>query len=268
MPDATFPFPGGKSRYAAWILDHVPDHECFLEVFGGAAGVLVNKDPDTSSVEVYNDADGDLVHFFEVLREQPDALVEWLDRVPYSRHLYNRWATHYYGGYRPVDDVERAGRFFFLRYAQWGGKYGNYSGFATSKTSSRALSYANKINRLEAFAERFDHVVIEHLDWPELLAKYDGPETVAYCDPPYVGKQDYYPAEDIDHSELHDALRGFDGYAICSYAKLPESAEGFHVVTREGEHRMINSGRQGEAKETVERLLLNFDPEEVLAGDL
>lgn len=122
MPDATFPFPGGKSRFASWILDHVPDHDCFVEVFGGAAGVLVNKDPDASAVEVYNDADGDLVHFFEVLREQPDELVEWLEAVPYSRHLHNQWATHYFGGYRPVDDVMRAGRFFYLRYAQWGGR--------------------------------------------------------------------------------------------------------------------------------------------------
>lgn len=113
MPDATFPSPGGKSRYASWLLDH----QCFAEVFGGAARVLANKDPDSSSVEVYNDADGDLVHFFEVLRDKPDELVDWLDQMPYSRHLYDQWATHYYGGYRPVDDIKRAGRFYFLRYA-------------------------------------------------------------------------------------------------------------------------------------------------------
>lgn len=69
MVRAVFPFPGGKSRLATWILDLVPEHECFVTVFGGAAGVLVNKDPDESAVEVYNDADGDLVHFFETLRK-------------------------------------------------------------------------------------------------------------------------------------------------------------------------------------------------------
>nr|WP_284010312.1 DNA adenine methylase [Halomicroarcula sp. YJ-61-S] len=85
MGDAVFPFPGGKSRLASWILQEVPEHECFVEVFGGAAGVLVNKDTERSTVEVYNDLDEDLVHFFEVLREQPDELVEWLSAVPYSR---------------------------------------------------------------------------------------------------------------------------------------------------------------------------------------
>ena len=53
MPDAVFPFPGGKSRLASWILEYLPEYTCFVEVFGGAAGVLVNKDPDASTVEVY-----------------------------------------------------------------------------------------------------------------------------------------------------------------------------------------------------------------------
>lgn len=45
MGVAVFPFPDGKSRFASWILEYVPDHTCFVEVFGGTASVLVNKDP-------------------------------------------------------------------------------------------------------------------------------------------------------------------------------------------------------------------------------
>ena len=75
MADAVFPYPGGKSRFASWILDQVPEHTCFVEVFEGAAGVLKNKDPDTSMVEVCNDRDGDFVWFFEVLRDRSEGLV-------------------------------------------------------------------------------------------------------------------------------------------------------------------------------------------------
>ncbi len=89
MADAVFPFPGGKSRFASWILDQTPEHTCFVEVFGGAARVLANEDSDTSDVEVYNDRDGDLVQFFEVLRDRTEELVEWLDRTPYSREIYD-----------------------------------------------------------------------------------------------------------------------------------------------------------------------------------
>lgn len=53
--------------------------------------------------------------------------------MPYSRELHERWARYYYDGYRPKDDVPRAGRFFFLRYAQWGAGYSGVNGFATIK---------------------------------------------------------------------------------------------------------------------------------------
>lgn len=76
MPETVFRYPDGKSRFASWILEFVPEHHTFVEVFGGAAGVLVNKYPDSSKVEIYNDKDGDLVHFFEVLHENTEELVE------------------------------------------------------------------------------------------------------------------------------------------------------------------------------------------------
>lgn len=46
----------------------------------------------------------------------------------------------------------------------WGGKYDEPSGFGTSKVSSQALSYANKVGRLDESAERFGDVVVENLD--------------------------------------------------------------------------------------------------------
>ncbi|QIO23074.1 DNA adenine methylase [Haloarcula sp. JP-L23] len=260
MPDAVFPFPGGKSRLASWILDLVPEHRCFVEGFGGAAGVLANKDPDTSTVEVYNDLDEDLVHFFEVLRERPGELVEWLSSVPYSRAVHSDWAKAYYRGYRPKDDLKRAGQFFYLRYTQWGGGYDSFNGFATSKVSSRAVSFSNKLDRLRTFADRFSDVVVENLHWRDLVDKYDDAETVFYFDPPYVGTEDYYPASDITHSEFVDALADLDGHVLCSYQDLPDGADELHVLARDGKNH-INSGKSGSANETTEHLLLNFEPE-------
>lgn len=261
MGDTVFPFPGGKSRFASWILEHVPEHTCFVEVFGGAAGVLVNKDPETSDVEVYNDADGDLVHFFEVLRERPEDFVAWLELVPYSREVHADWVEKFYHGYRPGDDVARAGMFFALRYMQWGSGYAGPNGFATSKVQNEAQSYDNKISRLEAFAERFDQVVIEHLDWRDVLEKYDAPETVFYCDPPYVGKDHYYPTGEIDHDALVQELGELEGRWLCSYEQLPEGLDVYHVIAR-GEMRFIGSGtNEGGAKDATERLVMNFDPD-------
>lgn len=262
MADAVFPFPGGKSKLASWILERVPEHRCFVEVFGGAAGVLANKDPSTSRVEVYNDLDEDLVQFFQVLREQPDELVQWLSSVPYSRAVHSEWAEEYYRGYRPKDDVKRAGQFFYLRYSQWGSGYDSPNGFATSKVSSRALSFANKLDRLREFADRFEDVVLENLHWRELVEKYDAEETVFYFDPPYVGVEDYYPASDIDHTEFLEIIDDLDARWLCSYQDLPDGAESFYVLGR-GDKNFINSGTSGSANKTREHLLMNFEPGEL-----
>lgn len=34
---------GGKFRLAPWVVEHFPSHTCYVESFGGAAGVLMQK---------------------------------------------------------------------------------------------------------------------------------------------------------------------------------------------------------------------------------
>lgn len=58
---------GGKFRLAPWIIEQMPDHVCYVEPFGGAAGVLLQK--PRSYAEVYNDLDSEVVNLFRVLRD-------------------------------------------------------------------------------------------------------------------------------------------------------------------------------------------------------
>jgi DNA adenine methylase len=47
----------------------LPPRECYVEVFAGAAWVLLGKEP--SKVEILNDIDGEVVNFFRVVKEKP-----------------------------------------------------------------------------------------------------------------------------------------------------------------------------------------------------
>ncbi|GIV51392.1 MAG: hypothetical protein KatS3mg038_1913 [Candidatus Kapaibacterium sp.] len=60
---------GGKGPFVHRIVALMPPHHIYVEPFGGAATVLLNKPP--SPVEVYNDIDEGLVGFFRVLSD-PD----------------------------------------------------------------------------------------------------------------------------------------------------------------------------------------------------
>jgi len=263
---SVFPYPGGKSQYANWIIDEFPDHDCYVEVFGGGAGVLVNKEP--SHIEVYNDIDGDLVHFFETLRDRTDELVKWLQRTPYSRELHERYATEYYNGHREDDDVTRAGKFFYLRYTQWGGHIANKDIYKITRSpkvgSSEASKYERKVDLLDGFADRFRGVNIEQMDWRELVDKYDREETLFYLDPPYVDVgDDYYTHEgEFNHSEFVETLRSLDGKWIVSYTDLPPGLENYHVLTR-NQRVGLKHQEDGECQQTnTERLVMNFDPVE------
>ena len=47
--------------------------------------------------------------------------------------------------------------------------------------------WANLLEKLAAAAHRLAGVALEHGDALELIARYDQPDTVIYCDPPYAG---------------------------------------------------------------------------------
>lgn len=261
MANNVFGYPGGKTQMADWIIDHFPDHQCYVEVFGGSAAVLANKEPSNS--EVLNDRDGDIVQFFEVLRDRADELVAWLEDTPHSRELHERYGEAFYDGSRPDDPVERAGRFWYLRETSFGGKYRTLSGYNGSRKRNVARRTRNKRDRLQAFSERFDHVQIENLDFAELMERYDSPETLFYCDPPYVAEGDVlYSGADFDHGRFVSELAALEGDWIVSYTDLPDGLEEHAVVVDEREQRYRIAQGDGWEKTNTERLVMNFDPRE------
>lgn len=252
-----FPYPGNKARHSDWILSHLPEHDCYVELFGGAAGVLFNK--PRSKIEVYNDLNGDIPHFFRVLRDRCEDLQEWIRNVPYSREVYNEWADSYYDGYRPEDDIERAGRFFALRHMQFGGKIENKAGYAINrraKAASPAKRFRRNSEDLTQFRDRLRDVNIEALDWVEVLDKYDGPQTVFYADPPYVGAEDKYSLNGFDHDELAREARSTSGHILVSYDSRPDIyGDSFNVSSTNG-----NFAIGGNGKDATEYLIMNYDP--------
>jgi len=60
------PYFGGKSRLVKTIINKIPEHTCYVEVFAGGASVFFGKDPSTT--EVINDLDKDLVTFYRTVK--------------------------------------------------------------------------------------------------------------------------------------------------------------------------------------------------------
>lgn len=132
---------GGKFRMATWIISHFPVHRCYVEPFGGAASVLLKKEP--SEAEVYNDLDGDVVNLFRVLRDPAtsQALITACALTPYSREEF----THAYE--HSEDPVERARRLVVratMGFGSAGATKGN-TGFRLDTRRNSATAQAKNV---------------------------------------------------------------------------------------------------------------------------
>ncbi|MHC4556061.1 MAG: DNA adenine methylase [Planctomycetota bacterium] len=189
-PKAPIAWYGGKWYYADWIISHFPHHRVYIEPFGGSASVLFRKHP--SEVEVYNDLDGRIVNFFQVLRDKQrfEELLRLSTLTPYSRKEFTALANKS----EPIDTVEKAW-WFFVRCRQAIGGLGmsklSPASWAVSLRTRRKMAepvskYLSAIDGLQDVAERLRTVLIENLPASELLSKYDAEDVLFYCDPPYL----------------------------------------------------------------------------------
>lgn len=176
---------GAKFRLAPWVISHFPDHETYVEPFGGAAGVLMQKERSYS--EIYNDLDGDIVNVFRVLQdpEKSKQLVRSIQLTPYAREEFD-------SAYTESDcEIDRA-RKTIIR-AQMG--FGS-AGTTKQKTGFRidsARKYGTSCHlwdeypqAIGSFCERLKGVVIENRDALEVCKNHDRESTLFYLDPPYV----------------------------------------------------------------------------------
>lgn len=207
---------GGKWRLAPWIISHFPAHRVYVEPFGGAASVLLQKTAATT--EIYNDLEDEVVHLFRVIREHPQELAALLNCTPFSRTEYH---TLYVG---EVGGLERARRFVARSFMGQSSKGAlSKSGFDTRINPDGFVSRLNALRavseEIEVIARRMARVIIEHRPALRILSDYDRADALFYLDPPYLGSHAlHYTHEltDADHAALLDALKGLEGMVVLS----------------------------------------------------
>jgi DNA adenine methylase len=254
---------GGKWRLAPWIVEHFPEHKAYVEVFGGAAGVLLRK--RRSKIEVYNDLDSQVFNFFRVL-QKPRAsaeLARLVDLTPFSREEFDLSYE------RAGDEIEAARRFVVRTFFGHGTSSmdpEDSNGFRSCDIragKSYAREWIGIPKAIAAAADRLSGVTIENLDYRRLIPKFDDPETLFYIDPPYPhstrdggGKGYIHEMSDDDHRQLAWLLKSarskilLSGYPCRLYDDL-------YSDWRRDEKKVSANGQRGSVQRT-EILLANF----------
>jgi DNA adenine methylase len=219
-------YPGGKYKNASWIISHFPQHETYVELFGGAASVLMRK--QRSIGEVYNDIDDEVVNVFRVLRcrESAAELLRLLQLTPFAYSEYKK-------AYEYTDNpIEGARRMIFRSFAGIGSDsvQRKMAGFRGPKNNESGVTAALEWSRYPAaiqyFIERLQSVTIECRAASKVIEIYDREKTLFFVDPPYLmstrssaSVRYRYEMNDSDHEYLAEKLHQVKGMVvICGYS--------------------------------------------------
>lgn len=210
-------YPGGKFAVASEILKFFPQHDCYVEPFGGGASLLLQKHP--SPIEVYNDLDGQVVNFFRVLRERSEELIGVINLTPYSRQEHKL-------SFEETNDSLEAARRLYVRLCQGhGGTLTKDGGWRfIKKTGHNVTKNFSDTQHLWAIADRLKQAQIECDSAENVIRRYDTPETLFLVDPPYLHETrketKFYRHEmtDKQHESLCKLLLTLQGKVIvCGY---------------------------------------------------
>lgn len=199
---------GGKSLLAKRIIAEFPQSvERYVEVFGGGGSVLFAKDKH-ADLEVYNDANSELVNLFRCMKYHRAELEREIDGYINSREIFQdlKLRLEHNVGFT---DIQRAGMFFIKLKTSFG------ADGRTFCCHKRNLS----TDRFTEISQRLKNVVVENKDFENLIKVYDRPNALFYCDPPYHTTEKYYDVQftEDDHLRLKNALDHVKGKFVLSY---------------------------------------------------
>lgn len=222
------PWKGGKARMVSRLLPLFPVHICYVEPFGGMASLLLNK--PSSEVEVYNDRDDRLLELFSVLKYHPQEFDRELDGLLTSRRLFELYRDR-----TGITDIQRSAQFLYALAFSFSGKGESFAPGAIKN----AGSIQQLRERAELVKQRLQRVTIEHLDWEEVIARYDGPDTFFFCDPPYMETSGYrMQFVDRDQEALAARLKAIKGKFLMTNSDVPgvrHLYRGFQTIVLRGQ---------------------------------
>jgi DNA adenine methylase len=255
---------GGKAYLARRIAALFPPHRVYLEPFLGGGSVLLNK--AEADHEIACDLDADLIHLWRTIRDNPGRLAEFAAETPYDE-------AHFRSALAMTIDSDAASptvwalRTLIVNRFSRGGLGGTFAWSERLRGGKPGDANAWDTIRAEipAIAARVALVDFACVDGINEIARHDGPDTLTYCDPPYLHEtrttRDAYDHEMSagQHAQLLDVLESCKGKVAISGYRSPLYDVALDRRWRRVDFDMPNHSGQGKAKQRrVECLWMNY----------
>lgn len=203
--NSPFRYAGGKFYARKLIIEHIPDHNYYIEPFAGGASIFFAK-PKVKK-NWLNDIDKDLINCLVIIRDYPDELIKKLEgeKASKERHAF------YKNEFKPKTNLDKAVRWYYLNRTSYSGimnMQNCYWGYG-DKYSMRPENWPRNILRTSA---KLQGVKLTTLDFEDVIAQ--APKgSFLFIDPPYFNAdQDKFYAcsfKKDDHFRLEKILKKY-----------------------------------------------------------
>lgn len=227
---------GSKGGFYNKIIEQFPKEEfdTYVEPFAGTFIVGLKK--PITKVEVYNDLEKNIYSLYKVISDKElfQQFKEKCDLVFYSEDIRKDCKENLKN--ENLSIVDRAFNFFYVNRTSHNGIGGFSMNSHVRRSMSKAVSdFLSSIDRLPELHDRLSKVIVTNTDGIKLIEKYNNPNTLLYCDPPYDWSTRTSARYTVDmDSELHEK---FLNVVLKSESKVLISGydcELYNVLTENG----------------------------------
>lgn len=208
---------GGKSKLRKTIIEMIPEHTCYIELFFGAGWVYFGK--ENSKIEVINDIDKELINLFRTIKYHAPEVERLLEYEFSGRDIFDEYKNC---TLEHMTEIHRAIRFLYLITQSFAGKGNNY-GYGTTTKPGQQIFYKETLLEL---MNRLKNTYVENLSFEKIIDKYDREHSFFFCDPPYIETCGYGVifAEE-EHRLLANKLREIKGKFLLTINDHPLARE-------------------------------------------
>jgi len=260
------PWPGGKTRFAGRLVRNFPAHRRFVEPFVSGGAVFFQK--KLAELSVLGDNSPWLIPFYDMARRGRLRKCRVRSTAENVRRL------------RQKKKLSACDHFALSNMTYHGDRR---SFFGPTKARQYPWAGAHKIKQLARYEQMLRAAHLRLADYASTMRKFDGPDTLHFLDPPWVGGDEKKGGEWDDYSkkykrgaggnsrkkmptpaEIAKVARGMKGYVMAIYGQTPEveaafcrRGSGFRCHTLRTTREAVGGRTRG--KTTRHLVAVNYD---------
>lgn len=219
-----FPYMGSKTRLSSRpeYLDIIRGIEFnrYLEPFAGSCAIYLSLAQagllNRKELIVLSDSDGEIANFNKQVQQHPKKVANQVAQILYSQGALDEPPK--------LNLIERAAQFAARLNLQMMGVSRLGKGRLDTRGMKKAAAWEKYPERIMALAQYFKKAAFLNWDCLEFIQKFDSPDALFVCDPPYMGRK-FYDQEFKLHEELSARLTECRGAVILHHAEHPRLRE-------------------------------------------